>query len=129
MNTLNKSTELLSRFGLAAIFIIMGVGKLSAYAGTQAYMESAGLPGALLPLVIALEVGGGLAIAAGLFTRWVAVALAAFSIVSALIFHRPLSDAVQMTMFLKNVAMAGGFLILATHGGGSWSLDRRLGIA
>ncbi len=107
----------------------MGIGKLSAWAGTQAYMESAGLPGGLLPLVIALEVGGGLAIAAGLFTRWVAVALAAFSIVSALIFHRPLSDAVQMTMFLKNIAMAGGFLILAAHGGGSWSLDRRLGIA
>jgi putative oxidoreductase len=86
-------------------------------------MESAGLPGALLPLVIALELGGGLAILTGAFTRWIALAMAAFSLASAAVFHAHFGDAAQAINFWKNVAMAGGFLMLAAHGAGTLSLD------
>ena len=86
-------------------------------------MESKGIPGGLLPLVIALELGGGLAIAAGLFTRWIAVALAGFSVIAALIFHFQLDDQMQAIMFWKNFALAGGFLLLAANGAGAFSLD------
>jgi putative oxidoreductase len=87
-------------------------------------MEAVGVPGGLLPLVIALELGGGLAILGGAFTRWIALALAAFSLVSAALFHADFGDAAQAINFWKNVAMAGGFLMLAAHGAGSYSLDQ-----
>jgi len=82
-----------------------------------------GVPGALLPLVIALELGGGLAIVAGVFTRWFALGLAAFSIASALLFHFHLADQMQAIMFWKNFAIAGGFLVLAASDASSLSLD------
>jgi putative oxidoreductase len=120
MQSLNA---LLGRVGLSLIFIISGFGKVAAYAGTEQYMAAAGVPGALLPLVIALEFGGGLAILAGVFTRPVAIALALFSIVSAILFHANLGDQNQFIHLLKNVAIAGGFLTLAAHGPGSISID------
>ncbi|MGN6328474.1 MAG: DoxX family protein [Rhodanobacter sp.] len=120
---MNASLALSGRIGLSLIFIISGWGKIAAYAGTQQYMESAGLPGVLLPLVIALELGGGLAILSGAFTRWIALALAAFSLASAVVFHAHFDDAAQAINFWKNVAMAGGFLMLAAHGAGTLSLD------
>lgn len=89
-------------------------------------MDSVGVPGALLPLVIALELGGGLALLAGVFTRWTSLALAGFSVVSALIFHANFADPIQSILFWKNVAMAGGFLVLAANGPGALSLDARL---
>ena len=120
---MNAPLTLAGRVGLSLIFIISGWGKIAAYAGTQQYMESAGLPGGLLPLVIALELGGGLAILTGTFTRWIALALAAFSLASAAVFHANLGDAAQAINFWKNVAMAGGFLMLAAQGAGALSLD------
>ncbi|UJP00264.1 MAG: DoxX family protein, partial [Nitrosomonas sp.] len=84
-----------------------------------------GVPGMLLPLVIALEIGGGLAIVAGWQTRWVSIVLAAFTLVAAAIFHSNLSDQMQMIMFLKNIAITGGFILLAVHGAGGYSLDGR----
>ena len=122
---MNASLSLLGRVGLSAIFLISGWGKLAGYDATQGYMESVGVSGALLPLVIALELGGGLAVLAGLFTRWTALALAGFSIASALFFHAA-ADPMQQIMFWKNVAMAGGFLVLAANGAGALSLDARL---
>lgn len=119
---MNATASLLGRLGLSLIFIISGWGKIAGYAATQQYMDAMGVPGALLPLVIALELGGGLAILAGGFTRWIALALAAFSLASAAIFHS-LGDAAQAIHFWKNVAMAGGFLMLAAHGAGALSLD------
>src|SRR5512139_2227470 len=86
-DTARPYADLAGRALIAAIFVISGWGKISAYAATQAYMASAGVPGALLPLVIALELGGGIAIALGLFTRPIALLLAGFSLVSALLFH------------------------------------------
>lgn len=126
MNTssnMNATLSLLGRVGLALIFIISGWGKITGYAGTQQYMEAMGVPGALLPLVILLEFGGGLAIAAGCFTRWIAMALALFSLAAAGVFHGNFGDAMQFTNFWKNVAMAGGFLMLTAHGAGAYSVD------
>ena len=123
---MNNQLALLGRIGLSLIFIISGWGKIAGYAATQGYMEAMGVPGALLPLVIALELGGGLAILAGAFTRWIALAIAAFSLLSAAIFHADFGDAAQAISFWKNVAMAGGFLMLAAHGAGAFSVDALL---
>ncbi|MCE9686440.1 MULTISPECIES: DoxX family protein [Shewanella] len=123
---MNNAIVLVARVLLAHIFLLAGIGKLGAgYAGTQGYMESMGLPGALLPLVILLEIVGGLALIAGFFTRWVALALAGFSIVAALIFHSNFGDQMQMIMFMKNFAMAGGLLMLYVHGAGEFSVDAK----
>jgi putative oxidoreductase len=120
---MNATLSLLGRLGLSLIFITAGWGKIAGYAATQQYMEAMGVPGVLLPLVIALELGGGLAILAGVFTRWFALALAAFSLIAAVIFHGNLDDAMQAILFWKNVAIAGGFLMLAASGAGAFSAD------
>lgn len=124
---MNNAIVLIARLLLAHIFVLAGVGKITGYAGTQGYMESMGVPGALLPLVILLELGGGLALIIGFLTRWVALALAAFCVASALIFHMNWSDQTQMIMFMKNVALAGGFLLLYVQGAGAFSLDAQRG--
>ena len=123
---MNATLSLLGRVGLSLIFIISGWGKIGGYAATQGYMDAMGVPGALLPLVIALELGGGLAILAGVFTRWTALGLAVFSVASAVLFHANLADQVQSIMFWKNFAIAGGFLLLAANGPGALSLESRL---
>lgn len=123
---MNATLSLLGRAGLSLIFIISGWGKIAGYAGTQGYMESMGVPGVLLPLVIALELGGGLAILFGAGTRWFAAGLAAFSLLSGLIFHFNLADQMQAILFWKNVAMAGGFLLLVANGPGAYSVDAAL---
>ncbi|MDX1497159.1 MAG: DoxX family protein [Salinisphaeraceae bacterium] len=125
MTHLNNTIELSARILLAAIFILAGFSKITGYEATAAYMASQGVPGQLLPLVILLEVGGGIAIVLGLLTRLVALALAGFSVMSALLFHFDLGDQTQFILFFKNLAMAGGFLLLVTHGAGAWSLDAR----
>ena len=123
---MNTYAPLLGRIGLSLLFIISGWGKIAGYAATQGYMAARGVPGELLPLVIALELGGGLAILAGAFTRWTAVALAVFALVSAVIFHADFSDAMQAVNFWKNVAIAGGFVMLAASGPGALSVDQHM---
>jgi putative oxidoreductase len=86
-------------------------------------MEAMGVPGALLPLVILIEIGGGLAILTGTLTRWAAISLAVFSVASAFLFHFELSDQGQFINFMKNIAIAGGLLLLAAHGAGRFSVD------
>jgi putative oxidoreductase len=122
---MEKVSQLVARVFLGHIFLLAGVSKIGAYAGTQGYMDAMGVPGGLLPLVILLEVAGGLAIIAGWKTRWAAIALAAFSVVAAAIFHNNFGDQMQMILFMKNIAIAGGFLLLAVHGAGAYSLDNR----
>ena len=122
---MDKYANLAGRILLAHIFLLAGLNKITGYSGTQTYMEAMGVPGMLLPLVILLEVGGALALIVGWQTRWAAYALALFSIVSALIFHSNLSDQIQMILFMKNWAMAGGLLVLAANGAGAFSLDQR----
>ena len=127
MNTARNGAELAGRILLSAIFLISGLGKIGAYAGTAAYMASQGVPGALLPFVIATEVLGAVAIIAGWQTRIAAFLLAGFSLLSALLFHANFADQMQMISFLKNVSIAGGFLLLVANGAGALSLDRRAG--
>lgn len=116
--------QLLGRIMLALIFILAGVGKITDPAGTIGYMHSVGLPGLLLWPTIALEVLGGLAIAMGFKTTYAAFALAGFSVLSAVLFHNQFADQMQMIMFLKNIAMAGGLLLLATSPRTAFSLDK-----
>jgi putative oxidoreductase len=89
-------------------------------------MSSQGVPGVLLPVVIATEVLGAIAIIIGWKTRVVAFLLAGFSLLTALAFHNNLADQIQMIMFFKNLAIAGGFLLLVVHGAGRLSLDGRV---
>ncbi|WP_372866194.1 DoxX family protein [Pseudomonas sp.] len=124
---MNNAIVLVARLLLAHIFLLAGFSKITGYAGTQGYMESVGIPGALLPLVIALEIGGSLALIFGFLTRWAALALSAFCIASAVIFHRNFADQTQMIMFMKNLAMAGGLLLLYVQGAGAFSVDARRG--
>lgn len=125
MNSIAPFAAPTGRILLAWIFVLSGLQKISGYAGTQGYMEAMGVPGGLLPLVIAVEVLGGLAVMAGWKTRFAAVALAGFTVLSALLFHSNLADAGESIQFLKNLSIAGGFLLLAVHGPGAWSLDGR----
>ncbi len=115
--------DLGGRVALAAIFALAGFNKLGAYEGTAGYMEAMGVPGALLPAVIALEIAGAIALIVGFQTRLAALALAGFSVLSGLIFHFDLADQMQFILFFKNIAMAGGFLVLAANGAGAWSVD------
>jgi putative oxidoreductase len=119
-------TGLAGRILLAVMFLLSGLGKIGAYSATAAYMNSAGVPGALLPLVILTEVGGALAIIAGWKTRTVAVLLAGFCLLTAITFHRNFADQNQMINFLKNISIAGGFLLLVANGPGPLSIDGRL---
>lgn len=125
MKALTRFASPLGRVLIAAIFINSGIGKISGYAGTQAYMESQGVPGMLLPLVILVEVVGGLAVVVGWQTRIAAFLLAGFCLVSAVLFHLDFDNQMQSIMFMKNVAIAGGFLFLVAHGAGALSLDNR----
>ncbi|RJG04335.1 DoxX family protein [Noviherbaspirillum sedimenti] len=111
---------------MSLIFIIAGWGKLTGYSGTQGYFTSIGLPAILVPLVILIELGGGLALLFGLKTRWVAAILALFSIGSAFIAHTNFAEPGQMNNFLKNLAMAGGFLLFVKYGAGAPSIDDKI---
>ena len=126
MNKLQELASPLGRLFIALIFLVSGLNKISGYEGTQGYMEAMGVPGGLLPLVILTEVVLGLAVIVGYRTRLAAFGLAGFSLLSGAIFHGNFGDQMQMIMFMKNVAIAGGFLLLVAHGGGAYSLDRRL---
>ena len=113
------------RILLALMFVLAGINKISGYAGMQGYMESMGVPGALLPLVIALEVLGGLALILGWHTRLTAFLLAGFTIVATLVFHSNLGDQTQILFFMKNLSVAGGLLLVVSHGAGPYSIDNR----
>ena len=124
-NTAKNVSELAGRSLLSVLFLLSGLSKIGAYAGTAAYMASHGVPGALLPVVIATEVLGAIAIILGWQTRVAALLLAGYSLLAALIFHANFADQIEMVMFLKNVSIAGGFLLLVANGAGPLSLDRR----
>ncbi|MGH8182252.1 MAG: DoxX family protein [Rhodanobacteraceae bacterium] len=116
-------TLLIGRLGLSLIFILSGIGKITAYGATAKLLVAHGLPPGLLPLVIFVELGGGMAILCGLLTRWAAVGLFFYCILTAVFFHSHFADHEQWINFMKNLAIAGGFLILAVHGPGGLSLD------
>ena len=117
----------IGRLLLAALFILEGWSKIRGYQAAVDYMDRYGVPGILLPAVIALEVGGGLMLALGWRTRLAAVALAGFCIAAAVLFHNQLLDRSHLLHFEKDLAIAGGLLVLAVVGAGRWSVDGRLG--
>lgn len=123
---MEKSVNLVARILLAHIFLLAGITKITGYEGTAGYMEAMGIPGGLLPLVIALEIGGALALIIGWQTRWAALALAGFCVVTAATFHTNFADQTQMILFMKNFAMAGGLLMVYAYGAGALSLDAKL---
>lgn len=117
---------LVARILMAIIFIMAGLGKTADVAGFAGYMASGGIPAFLAWPVILFEILGGLAILIGYQTRIVALALAAFSVLSGAMFHFVPADQMQMTMLFKNLAMAGGYIALALYGAGSLSVDAKL---
>ena len=123
----NSLQLLVGRVLMSIIFLLSGFGKLGAVEGTAGYMASMGVPAADITvwLVIALEILGGIAILVGFFTRYAAWALAAFCVASGYLGHYQPEDQMQMISFMKNLAMAGGFLALAVAGAGSFSIDAR----
>ncbi|MGP4714798.1 MULTISPECIES: DoxX family protein [unclassified Psychrobacter] len=124
MDKLQELSAPIGRLFLSMIFIFSGFSKITGYAGTAAYMESVGVPSMLLPLVIALEILGGIAVLVGFKARLVSLLIAGFSIVSAILFHQFWNDESQMNPFMKNIAMAGGFLMIFAHGLGAYSIDK-----
>ncbi|AMO83480.1 MAG: DoxX family protein [Hafnia sp.] len=125
-NKLENIALLAARILMPILFISAGWGKVTGYAGTQQYMEAMGVPGALLPLTILLELGGGLAVLFGLLTRTTALFTAGFTILTAFLFHSNFAEGVNQLMFMKNLTIAGGYLVLAVAGPGAFSIDRLL---
>jgi putative oxidoreductase len=125
MNDMQNAILLLGRVLASAIFVWAGWGKLMAPAATQAMLAGHGLPLVQVAwaLSVAVELGGGLAILFGGFTRFAAIVLAAWCIATALIAHTNFADRNMEINFMKNVAMAGGFLYVFAFGAGAWSLD------
>jgi putative oxidoreductase len=118
--------DLPARGLMSLLFLLSGLGKLTAVAPTQAYMTAFGVPGILLWPAAALELAGGVLLAIGLAIRPVALLLAGWCLLTAAIFHTAWSDQIQQIMFLKNMTMAGGFLMLAKTGAWRASVDALL---
>ncbi|WP_417067083.1 DoxX family protein [Niveibacterium terrae] len=127
---LQNSLSLAGRLLLALLFLPAGIGKVTGFAGTVAYIASAGLPLPALGAVIALavEILGSLALISGFGTRLAALVLAVFTLVASFFFHAfwavPADQQyVTQLLFFKNIAVVGGLLTLAAWGAGAWSLD------
>lgn len=123
----NQTLPLIGRILIAAIFLVSGFSKLTAPGATIGYIASLGMPAPLLGYLgsMTLELVGSVLLIVGYRTRLVAVLLAAYSIITALIFHHALGDQNQMFHFLKNVAMAGGLIQVVAFGAGAFSFDNR----
>lgn len=125
MNVRQRWVSFIGRVLLSLIFIISGITKLLDPAGTVAYIESVNLPfphiayaGALL-----IELGLGIALLVGFKSQLAAAGIAIFTFVTALIFHSNMADPVQVIMFLKNITIIGGLLVVIAFGPGGYSVD------
>lgn len=125
MDAAQKYAPTLGRALLALIFILAGLGKIPAPEMNIGYMEAFGVPGILFWPTVLLEVGAGIALLVGFQARWAALALGLFSLVAALIFHNDFSNQMEMTAFLKNLAIFGGTLYVFAYGAGPLSVDNR----
>lgn len=122
---MNKYIHLVGRILIAIIFIGAGVGKLADPAANIGYMQAMGVPAALLYPSAIFEIVAGLCLVIGFKTRWAAFALAGFCVLTAVIFHSKGGDQIQMIMFLKNLAIAGGLLLLASSGTTALAIDKK----
>ena len=118
--------ELVGRIFISLIFLVAGAGKILNYKGTIGYMESFGVPGYLFIPAIIIEILFPLLVIVGYKTKFSAIILALFAILLAVIFHTDFSNQMQLMSFLKNFAIAGGFLIIFIRGAGKYSIDQRL---
>jgi putative oxidoreductase len=117
------TAELVGRVLLALLFILEAAAKLQGFAAAGRYMAAFGMPPELLSPAILVELGAGILIALGLYTRLAAAMLSSFCLVAALVFHRKFSDHNQLLHFEKDLALAGAFLFLAARGAGTYALD------
>ena len=117
--------DLIGRILISALFLLNGIFKISNYDGTVGWMESFGMPGILLIPAIILEIAGPVLIVIGYKTKLAAGLLSLFCIATAFIFHNDFANQMQLTSFLKNIALAGGFLILFVNGAKGFSLDNK----
>ena len=117
--------DLIGRILISALFLLNGIFKISNYDGTIGWMESFGMPGILLIPAINLEIAGPVLIIIGYKTKLAAGLLSLFCIATAFIFHNDFANQMQLTSFLKNIALAGGFLILFVNGAKGFSLDNK----
>ena len=124
-DALVAALNLVGRVLLVAIFLPEAWVKIRGYDGVVAYMEEFGLPGVLLPAVIAVEIVAPIMIIIGWQARAAALALAGFCLLTALFFHADFDNPDQVLHFWKNLAMAGGFIVLLANGAGAWSVDAR----
>ncbi len=118
--------DLLARILISALFLINGIFKITNYDGTLDWMEGYGVPGVLLIPAIILEILGPILIIIGYQTKITAAFLSLFCLATAVIFHNDFSNQMQLTSFLKNIALAGGFLFLVINGSKKFSLDNKL---
>lgn len=118
--------SLVARILLSALFLWSGVNKILNPVATQQYMAANGMPlvGLLYLATVLIELGGGLSVLLGYKIRWGAIALAIFLIPATLIFHTNFANQIQQIMFMKNLAIFGGLLMLVQYGAGRISLDR-----
>jgi len=123
LHFMEPAAALLGRFLLSALFLHEAWSKLTGYSMTIAYMQAFGVPAQLLPLAIAFELGCGLLIMFGYQTRIAALLLAGFCVTTAALFHTRFADRNQLLHFEKDLAIAGGFLLVFAQGSGSWSID------
>jgi len=120
---INNVSALVGRTLIAIMFIMAGYSKIGGYEGTQGYMESVGVPGFLLPAVIAVELLAGIAVLVGYQTKIAALLLGGFTFLAAVIFHSDFGQQMEMILFMKNLAISGAFLLLFVHGPGRWAIN------
>lgn len=127
MNTFQSVASVAGRILLSQIFIISGLSKVANPAGTIGYIQSVGAPLPEVAYAIALfvELGLGVALLLGYKTRLAAAGIALFTVAAAFLFHNNLADQIQQIMFLKNLTIAGGLLMVVAFGAGAYSLDHR----
>ena len=125
MITMINIIDLVGRILISALFLLNGIFKISNYEGTIGWMESFGIPGMFIVPAIILEIAGPVLIVIGYKTKFAAGLLSLFCITTAFIFHNDFTDQMQFTSFLKNIALAGGFLILFVNGARGISLDNK----
>ena len=117
--------DLVARILISALFLLNGVFKISNYDGTVGWMEGFGIPGILIIPAIILEIVGPILIMLGYKAKIAAAFLGLFCIATAFIFHNDFSDQMPLGSFLKNIALAGGFLFIFINGTKNFSLDRK----